>query len=356
MKYYTSTTQFNCGIDLHAHQMYVCLMDRQGKKLVHTNIQHNDFDYFLKLVAPYRDDLTVCAECMFGWYWLADACQAAGLTFVLAHALYLRLIHGGKNKNDRLDSEKLAHLLRSNLIPPAYVYPADKRPLRALLRQRTYLVWQRADLLARIHSHQLAHNRPPAGSRNRYNQDRWEQQILAHEDHPVRQLTLQNEMTMIRHFDTQILTIESQLQRLTKQIASCDYTLLQTVPGIGENLGATILYEIGDIHRFPSVKDFLSYCRLVKGTVASAGKIKGLRGAKLGNPYLRWAFGEAAVIAKRDHATIGPLAQRLEDQMNGNKFKANTVVAIKLARAVYFMLRNKTVFDPERLVAALAHK
>jgi len=74
--------------------------------------------------------------------------------------------------------------------------------------------------------------------------------------------------------------------------------------------------------------------------VASAGKIKGLRGAKLGNPYLRWAFGEAAVIAKRDHTVIGPLAQRLEARMNGNKFKANTVLAIKLARAVYFMLRS----------------
>lgn len=356
MKYYTSTTEFNCGIDLHAHQMYVCLMDHQGKKLVHTNIRNNDFDYFLKLVAPYRHDLTVCAECMFGWYWLADACQAAGLHFVLAHALYLKAIHGGKNKNDRIDSEKIAHLLRSNMIPPAYVYPADKRPVRALLRQRAYLVWQRSDLLARIHSHQLAHNRPAVTGRNRYNQDLWEQQILAHEDHPIRQLALKNEMTMIRHFDAQIVAIETQLQQLTRQIACREFTLLQSVPGIGKNLGAVILYEIGDIERFPTVKDFLSYCRLVKGTVASAGKFKGLRGAKLGNPYLRWAFGEAAIIAKRDHSIIGPLAQRLEAHMGGNKFKANTVLAIKLARAVYFMLKNKTVFDPERLIAKLTNK
>ncbi len=113
------------------------------------------------------------------------------------------------------------------------------------------------------------------------------------------------------------------------------------MPGIGEHLGLTLLYEIGDIERFPTVKDFVSYCRLVKGTVASAGKIKGLRGAKLGNPYLRWAFGEAAIIAKRDPDVIGPLAQRLEAKMGGNKFKANTVLAIKLARAVYFMLRKR---------------
>jgi transposase len=111
-------------------------MDRSGKKLLHTNIVGNDFAYFLKRIEPWRHDLTVCCECMFGWYWLADACQEAGLTFVLAHALYLKAIHGGKNKNDRIDSEKLAHLLRTNLIPPAYVYPAALRPLRALWRQR----------------------------------------------------------------------------------------------------------------------------------------------------------------------------------------------------------------------------
>jgi transposase len=354
MKYHTSTTEFNCGIDLHAHQMYVCLMDRTGKKLVHTNIRNNDFEYFLKLVAPYRHDLTVCAECMFGWYWLADACQAAGLTFVLAHALYLKAIHGGKNKNDRIDSEKIAHLLRSNLIPPAYVYPAAQRPLRALLRQRLFFVWQRAELLARIQSHQLAHNRP-ALRQTRSNRDPWEAQLLAHENHPLRQLALKNELAMIRHFDAQITVVEEQLHKLTQAAAGRDYTLLRTVPGIGEHLGMTLLYEIGDIARFPTVKNFLSYCRLVKGTVASAGKIKGLRGAKLGNPYLRWAFGEAAVIAKRDPAVLGPLAQRLEAQMNGNKFKANTVLALKLARAVYFMLKNQTVFDAEKLVAALTH-
>ena len=353
MKYYTSTTEYNCGIDLHARQMYVCVMDRQGKKLVHTNILNNDFQYFLKLVEPYKHDLTVCCECMFGWYWLADACQEAGLTFVLAHALYLHLIHGGKNKNDRIDSEKLAHLLRSNLLPPSYVYPAARRPLRALLRQRIAYVWRRAELLARIHSHQLAHNRTPAKQTRRC-RDSWEEQLLKAENHPLRQIALQNDLAMIRHYDQQIFQLEEELQRQTKRVACREFTLLKSIPGVGESLGLTILHEIGDIERFPSLKDFLSYCRLVKGTVASAGKIKGLRGAKLGNPYLRWAFGEAAVIAKRDHYRLKPLAQQLEIRMKGNKFKANTVIAIKLARAAYFMLKNKTVFDPERLTAVLA--
>jgi len=352
MKYYCTTTEFNCGIDLHARQMYVCVMDRQGRKLVHCNVRNNDFAFFLKLIQPYRHSLTVCCECMFGWYWLADACADAGLSFVLAHALYLKAIHGGKNKNDRIDSEKIAHLLRSNLIPPAYVYPAERRPLRALLRQRLVYVWRRAELLARISSHQLAHNRTPARQTRRI-RDPWEEELLAAEDDPLRRLALQNDLAMIRHYDAQIKLLEGKLVSLAKKQSGRDFALLQSVPGIGLSLGLTILHEIGPIERFPTVKDFLSYCRLVKGTVASAGKIKGLRGAKLGNPYLRWAFGEAAIIAKRDHAIIGPLAQRLEARFQGNKFKANTVVAIKLARAVYFMLKDKTVFDPERLIRTM---
>ena len=68
MKYYTSTTQFNCGIDLHARQMYVCLMDRDGKKLVHTNASFLDQSFihrlticsnFLRQAAPIHGDLVV---------------------------------------------------------------------------------------------------------------------------------------------------------------------------------------------------------------------------------------------------------------------------------------------------------
>ena len=129
----------------------------------------------------------------------------------------------------------------------------------------------------------MAHNRIPA-KQSRWTRDDWEERLLKAEIHPLRQLALQNDLAMIGHFDHQIFEVEKELYRQTKQVAAREYALLQSVPGIGENLGLTLLYEIGDINRFPTVKDFLSYCRLVKGTVASAGKIKGLRGAKLGTP------------------------------------------------------------------------
>jgi transposase len=348
MKYYTSTTEFNCGIDLHAWQMYACVMDQQGKKLVHTNIKGNDFGYFLKRVEPYRHDLTVVSECTFNWYWLADACFEANIEFVLAHALYLKHIHGGKNKNDRIDSEKLAHLLRANLIPPSYIYPSQRRPVRALLRQRMSYVWERATLKTHLSMNQTAEGLVPA-RKSGHNRDTWEERILEQYTNPLHKFAASCDMNMIRAYDTQIEKLESEITRQAKRELGRDYHLLLSVPGIGRVLAMTLLFEIDTIGRFPTVKDFLSYCRLVKGSVASAGKVKGLTGGKMGNAYLRWAFGEAAVIAKRNHPLLTPYAERLVSKHG--KFKGNAILADKLARAVYFMLQKGTAFDAERVIA-----
>src|SRR5262249_51740240 len=85
---------------------------------------------FLATVKPFREDLVVAVECMFTWYWLADLCAKEGIAFVLGHALYMRAIHGGKAKNDRIDAHKIAALLRGGMIPMAYVYPHEMRATR----------------------------------------------------------------------------------------------------------------------------------------------------------------------------------------------------------------------------------
>ena len=348
MKYYTSATEFNCGIDLHARQMYACVMDRAGNKLVHRNIKGNDFSFFLKLVAPYRHDLTVVSECTFNWYWLADACFEEGIEFVLAHALYLNHIHGGKNKNDRIDSEKLAHLLRANLIPPAYIYPSEQRPVRALLRQRMSYVWERATLKTHLSMNQTAEGLVPA-KKSGCNWDVWEERILEQYSNPLHRLAASCDMDMIRAYDCQVEKIEHEVMLQTKRGRSRDLQVLLTAPGIGRILAMTVLYEIDTITRFPTVKDFTSYCRLVKGSVASAGKVKGLTGGKMGNAYLRWAFGQAAVLGKGSHPLLAPYAEKLIAKRG--KFKGNAILANKIARAVYFMLQNGTVFDAERVIA-----
>ncbi len=149
MNFYTKQHRYYCGVDLHARTMYVCIIDAQGNVLKERNIKTDPGD-FLKLVADYRDDLVVDVECMFTWYWPADLGARENIAFVLGHALYMKAIHGGKAKNDKIDAHKIAVLLRGGLIPVAYVYPPHMRSTRDLLRRRLHLTCKRAELIAHI--------------------------------------------------------------------------------------------------------------------------------------------------------------------------------------------------------------
>src|SRR5512141_779217 len=149
MRFYTNQHKFYCGIDLHARSMYLCILDQAGKVVLHRDIK-TDPDIFLKIIAPYREDIVVAVECIFVWYWIADLCAKENIPFVLGHALYMKAIHGGKAKNDKVDAYKIATLLRGGMIPMAYVYPPDMRSTRDLLRRRLHLVRKRAELIAHI--------------------------------------------------------------------------------------------------------------------------------------------------------------------------------------------------------------
>ena len=151
--------------------MYVCILDQHGTKLVHKNLPTTP-EAFLRVIAPYREDVVVGVECMFTWYWLADLCAKEGLAFVLGHALYMKAIHGGKAKNDKIDAHKIAVSLRGGMLPQAYVYPANMRATRDLLRRRMYLTRKRAELLAHIQNTNSQYNLPEIGTKLAYQANR----------------------------------------------------------------------------------------------------------------------------------------------------------------------------------------
>src|ERR1044072_4061517 len=164
MRFYTKQHHFYCGIDLHARAMYVCILNQEGEILVHRNMPAGP-EPFLKTMAPYRESLVVCVECLFTWYWLADLCAPEDMPFVLGHALYMKQIHGGKAKNDRIDAQKIAVLLRGGMLPQASVYPAAMRATRDLLRRRMSLTRKRAELLGHIQQTNSQYNGPDIGKK-----------------------------------------------------------------------------------------------------------------------------------------------------------------------------------------------
>jgi hypothetical protein len=167
VRFYTKSHTHYCGIDLHARWMYLCVIDQAGEIVYHRNHKTRP-EHLLEALAPYREDVVVGVECMFSWYWVADLCEEVGLPFVLGHALYMKAIHGGKAKNDRIDSHKIAALLRGGTFPLAYVYPRSMRSSRDLLRRRLRLVRLRAEMDVHVQNTRAQYNLDPTGTRLRY--------------------------------------------------------------------------------------------------------------------------------------------------------------------------------------------
>ena len=149
MNYAQINQHYLCGIDLHANSMYFKILDREGQILYRRNMPNN-FALFKQILTPFLPDIAVGVESTFNYYWLYDGCVEAGIPFYLGHAAYMKVIAGNKQKNDPLDAETIAHLMRSNLFPQAYPYPGKMRAVRDLLRRRHRLVRHRSEAYTHV--------------------------------------------------------------------------------------------------------------------------------------------------------------------------------------------------------------
>ena len=345
MNLYTEQHKHYCGVDLHARSMYLCVIDKDAEVLLHRNLRARP-EPFLKAIEPYRHDLVVGTECVFTWYWLADLCAEENIHFVLGHALYMKFIHGAKTKNDRIDSRKIAALLRGGNFPLAYVYPRKMRATRDLLRRRMYFSRKRAELLAHIQNSNSQYNMDPFGKKIAYKSNR--AGIAEQFQDPTVRKSIEVNLELIEHYERLLKDLELHILHNAKVHDPNAFYLLSTVHGIGDILALVILYEIHDIRRFPRVQNFLSYARLVKCPKESAGKRSGTSGNKIGDPYLKWAFSEAAVLFLRNNPEAQKYINRLRSKHG--KAKALSILAQRLGRAVYYMLLRQKAFDKEKFL------
>ncbi|MCI0465150.1 MAG: IS110 family transposase [Gemmataceae bacterium] len=342
MRFYTHTHGFYCGIDLHARTMHLCVLDQAGDVVCDKNIAARP-DTFLKAIAPFRDNVVVGVECMYAWYWLADRCAQEQISFVLGHALYMKLIYGAKAKNDQIDAGKIARLLRGGNFPLAYVYPKGMRETRDLLRRRNYLVRQRAALFTHLQILNGQYNLPPFPKKLSFAANRAELDIAQRFEHPSVQRSAAVDLAVIDALDEQIGGVELYLTRTAKVDDVQTYHRLQTIPGVGKVLALVLLYEIHDSARFDSEGRFLSYARLVRCEHESAGKKLGSGGAKIGNAHLRWANACAACLFSRSSERAKKWKEKQLKKRGEGRVLA--MLAARWARAVYHLWRKGQAFD-----------
>ena len=140
---------YYCGIDLGSKHSQICIIDADDHVLYNKKLR-NGIDSFVHLLQEYGSQIEVLVESTFNWDWIVDGLQAVGIQVTLAHAFGLAAITTAKVKTDKRDARTLAQLLRVNMVPQAYIYPAGERGYRDVLRHRMHLIRHRSAMYTKL--------------------------------------------------------------------------------------------------------------------------------------------------------------------------------------------------------------
>jgi transposase len=317
------------GIDVHRKRSQVAVIDQSGEVLVNRNVP-NGAEPILEVIGGLPPGTPAAFEAAFGTGWLVELLEGYGFDPHLVHPLRCKAIASARLKNDKVDAEILAQLLRADLLPEAWIAPPAVRQLRALLRHRVQLVRLRTLLRNRIHAVLADHGYGrPAGCWSGPGRDWLASLPLPAASREV----VEDGLALIDATEVRIDRLDGEIRQRAR--SDPRVKVLIQLPGVGPFTALVILAEIGDITRFPTARKLASWAGLtptVRGSdrVAHYGHI-----SKQGSVWLRWVLCEAAQTAKRSPqfaAGYQAIAAR-----RGKKI-ATTAVARKLLTRTWHLL------------------
>jgi transposase len=321
------------GIDLHKRRSHIAALSDDGRKLLSRRID-NDPATFLELLSEVDGESKIALEATYGWEWLADVLEEAGYELHLAHPLRTKAIASARVKTDSVDALTLAHLLRTDLLPEAYIAPRELRDLRDLLRHRVALTHMRSALKNRVHA-LIARQ----GIRHEHTDLFGKAGIeflsaLELREPPRRRLD--SLLALICDFDREIAATTREIDQRARRDERVD--VLCQIRGVGPYTAMLVIAEIGDISRFRKARKLCAWAGLTPTVRSSDGKARLGHISRQGSRPLRWALVEAAQHSVRGG---GPLRDDFERiaKRRGRKI-AKVAVARKILTLCYYGLRD----------------
>jgi len=331
------------GIDLHSTNSVIGIIDEDNNKLFIKKLP-NKLEQILLVLEEFKKIIIgIVVESTYNWYWLVDGLLENNYKVHLANPNGNVQYNGLKHSDDKKDSLWLANLLRLKILKEGYIYPKQDRPVRDLLRRRIMFVQQRTSQILSFQS-TITRNLGIKKSSNDIKKWKPEEAVNLFDDQYLI-ITAKCNLEMINNLTTQIRIMEKEIKGVAKLRKEFEYLL--TITGIGNILALTIMLEVGDISRFKKVGHYSSYCRCVSSIRTSNDKKKGEGNRKNGNKYLSWAYVEAANFSKRYCKEAERFYQRKKSKTN--QIVATKALANKLARASYYIMRDKVPYDPKKL-------
>ena len=325
------------GIDLHRRRSVLVRTTDLGEVLEAVQITNSPLA-LAEVMTRAGEHPEVVLESTYGWYWAVDVLQGHECepAVHLAHPLGVKAFEYRRHKDDLRDAADLADLLRLGRLPESWIAPPATRELRELVRHRAKLVALRSHCKAQVHA-VLAKCGVPVPMSDLFG---------------VGGTVLLDRVELPKPYAARIASLRRIMDLLDFEIDVFDklargrlardpgYTAVQTIPGIGPILGAVLVAEIGDVHRFATAQQLGCWAGMTPKHHESDTKVRRGRITKQGSRLVRWAVVESVQRLPK-HAVLGAF----RDQVAARRGTNIGVVAAarRQLEYVYYALRDHHV-------------
>ncbi|MFZ2951160.1 MAG: IS110 family transposase [Desulfuromonadaceae bacterium] len=335
-------TLYYIGLDVHKKTIAYCIKTVGGKTMRQGVISagRNELrQWLVDLPGPWMGAM----EATLFTGWIYDFLKPHAVELKVAHPEMLKAITAAKKKNDRADAEKLADLLRVNLLPECTMMSEDLRELRRILRYRNLVVRTAIKMKNKI-SGLLMEVGAPHNKQRLHGKKYFGELLERVEDVP------ESVKDMLRLSRSNLELFTAIQKKLVSTLREKDLIrerveLLQSIPGVGEIMALTWVLEVGDPGRFGNSRQAVSYCGLCSAQRESAGKEQRGPISKKRNKHLQTMLIEAAKLAPRWNPQLAVLHDK--ELTRGNRNRATLAVARMLVEFLLAVDRRGTPFTAE---------
>lgn len=313
------------GLDIHKKVIAYCIKALDGR-LVDAGMIGADRNSLDRWVHGLPGPWVGALEATIFTGWIYDYLSPHAVSLKVAHPEMLKAITAAKKKNDQSDAEKIADLLRVDLLPQCYMLPEDIRDLRRILRYRNHIVRTGVQMQNKMCG--LLMEVGADYSKRRLRGKKYFRNLLATvEDIP---LSVKELLQLSRSGFELFTAIQKQLVQAlrTNELIRDRVQRLMTIQGVGEMTALTWVLEVGDPKRFSSTRKAISYCGLCSAQRESAGKERRGPISKKRNKHLQTMLVEAAKIAPHWNPRLAEIYEK--EVLKGNRNRATLAVARKL--------------------------
>lgn len=357
----TDRTAVMVGLDVHRRFSTVTGRNAEGKVAWRERLGHEDRRLFRQRLDDWPRGIPVILESSFGWEWMCEELEQAGLDPCLASSRKVAAWRSARGvaKSNRTDADLLSELGRqTDRWWQVWLPPQEVRDRREWLRNRMSLVRVQTGLKNRIHAilhrHGILHDFSDLfGVAGRRMLTRLANDTKTPQLRESARSTLKGYLQLLDQLRRQIATVTRTIHRQLK--ASPEGKRLQGLPGVGTVLAHTILAEVGDFARFRSAKHLASYSLLAPRAFDSGEETgeapKGRHVGHMGRRTLKWAWIEAARGAVRRGGRFRKVFDRYTDGGKRNRNRGYILVGHELCRTAYAISKKETQYrddPPER--------